>query len=265
MKDLARQLMFQKEYLLEIQKQVNKSLIRAPKDGRLRVAYRKGKPQYYYMNKKNDTKGEYIQKKDISKAKRLAQRDYDKEVIGYIKKRINAIEKCIKCIESFDISELHRKSPGRELLINPYEVSKTDYIHNWQNVQYEGKQLSDTNTVLITNNGERVRSKSEKIIADKFFELNVPYRYEYPRWINGWGNIYPDFTLLDANNRREIIYEHFGRMDDPEYAEKTIVKINKYINEGLIVGKDFIFTMETSKMPLDIRNLEIILRDAGIV
>ena len=53
---------------------------------------------------------------------------------------------------------------------------------------------------LVTNNGEIVRSKSEKIIADLLFMLGIPYVYECPLDTPG-GTIYPDFTILDISTR----------------------------------------------------------------
>ena len=65
-------------------------------------------------------------------------------------------------------------------------------------------------------------SKSEIILADLLNRNGIPYRYEYPVHLKGWGKVYPDFTLLDVRKRREIYWEHFGMMDDSEYAEKAI-------------------------------------------
>ena len=49
---------------------------------------------------------------------------------------------------------------------------------------------------IYTERGERVRSKSEKIIADKLFLQNIPYHYERPIYLKGFGMVYPDFCCL---------------------------------------------------------------------
>ena len=69
--------------------------------------------------------------------------------------------------------------------------------------------------MFYTSKGERVRSKSEVIIADVLNREGVPYRYEYPIYIKGIGKIYPDFTVLNIGIRKEMIWDHFGMMDDP--------------------------------------------------
>jgi len=69
---------------------------------------------------------------------------------------------------------------------------------------------------LYTAKGERVRSKSEIIIADSLMRAGVPYRYEFPIILNGYGKIYPDFTVLNVGLRKELYWEHLGMMDDSE-------------------------------------------------
>lgn len=72
----------------------------------------------------------------------------------------------------------------------------------------------------------------------------------------GCGTVYPDFTILDVMRRREIIFEHFGMMDNPEYANKAISKINAYIRNGYMLGDNFMFTFESRQQPIDMKNFE---------
>ena len=113
---------------------------------------------------------------------------------------------------------------------------------------------------IYTDRGERVRSKSEKIIADKLYRENIPYRYEYPLEIPYVGTIYPDFTILDEVNRRNIIFEHFGLMNDESYANNAIFKLQTYAREGYILGDNLFVTMETSERPLDSRMVDGIIK-----
>ena len=76
--------------------------------------------------------------------------------------------------------------------------------------------------------GERVRSKSEILIANSLNEMNIQYRYEYPIRISNT-TFYPDFYILNLRRRKEYIWEHFGRMDDIEYARNAIRKIRYFV------------------------------------
>ena len=112
----------------------------------------------------------------------------------------------------------------------------------------------------MTENGERVRSKSEKIIADKLHALGVPYRYEYPLVLDGNMKIYPDFTMLRMPEREEIYLEHFGLMDDEGYVEKVMWKLNTYERNGIYLGVNLFITYETGRNPLNTKTLDRLIR-----
>ncbi len=73
--------------------------------------------------------------------------------------------------------------------------------------------------------------------------------------------VYPDFTILDVSNRKEIYLEHFGMMEYPEYCEKALLKIQTYARNGITLGKNLLITFETSQNPFDITYLEQILKE----
>jgi hypothetical protein len=113
-------------------------------------------------------------------------------------------------------------------------------------VPYIGKEFENGIPEIYTKKGERVRSKSEKILADTFCDLGIEYKYECPIKLNGYGIVYPDFTILRKRDGEEVYWEHDGRMDDPKYAEKAIRKINNYISNGLFPGDRLIVSFESS-------------------
>ena len=123
-----------------------------------------------------------------------------------------------------------------------------------------GKKFVDGDIEIITERGERVRSKSEKIIADKLFSLGIPYRYEYPLDLSGGVRVYPDFTILKLPEREEVYLEHFGMMDDTDYVEKVLYKLNTYEKNKIYPGVNLFITHETSKSPLNTRALDAILK-----
>ncbi len=101
------------------------------------------------------------------------------------------------------------------------------------------------------DNGVRVRSKSEIIIANMLENTGVPYKYECPLDLAAKGTVSPDFTCLNVRTRKEYIWEHFGMMDDEEYANKNVQKINAYEEKGYICGVNLIMTFETSRVPVN--------------
>ena len=68
--------------------------------------------------------------------------------------------------------------------------------------------------------------------------------------------IHPDFTVKKVGSGEIIIWEHFGKVDDPEYFQKNVVwKLKKYIENGYIPGKNLIITWETKNTPLSIEEV----------
>ena len=49
-------------------------------------------------------------------------------------------------------------------------------------------------------------------------------------------------------------------MDRPEYAEAAVRKIMEYEAGGLLLGNQLIITMETTEKPLNIEDVERILK-----
>lgn len=117
----------------------------------------------------------------------------------------------------------------------------------------------ENTTEFLTDHGEQVRSKSELIIANMLAKENIPYRYEYPVQLKGMGVVYPDFTVLNVRLRKELIWEHMGMADDPDYVEKAIRKIAAYNMNGYFEGDQIIFTYETRNTPIHIRQIREII------
>ena len=103
---------------------------------------------------------------------------------------------------------------GRRKLIRPYLLPDEQFVKAWEEEENQDLPFSPGTAEIYSERGERVRSKSEKMIADKLFLMKIPYRYEFPLDIGRIYPVYPDFTLLDIRERRPVIFEHFGMMQD---------------------------------------------------
>ena len=125
-----------------------------------------------------------------------------------------------------------------------------EFVKQWQAVEYKGKCFNDSVPEIYTIREERVRSKSELIIADLLNKEGIPYRYESPILLSGLGTVYPDFTVLNVKHRKELYWEHLGMMDDSEYVEKALQKIAMYEENGIFQGESLILTYETRLNPI---------------
>ena len=97
-----------------------------------------------------------------------------------------------------------------------------------------------------------MRSKAEVIMSKMLEERSIPYLYEMPLYLEPNHLFHPDFTLLRLSDRREIIWEHFGKMGDPEYREAAFRKIRIYESNNYISGDNLIITFESESCPIDL-------------
>lgn len=253
MEQIKKLLEEREAYLVKLKEEKKKSLQNVP-EGSLRICSFGGKVQYYQRTDPKDFNGAYIREKDIALAKKLAQKDYDKRVLQSIDKELNAIKKYVTAYPKTRAEEIYESlHKDRQLLVNPIMETDEQYINKWQNITYHGKEFDEDMPEIYTAKEERVRSKSEVIIADILNAEGIPYKYECPLKLKGGRILYPDFTVLNVKLRREMYWEHLGMMDDAEYVEKAIQKISVYEQNGIFQGDRLVLTYETRKSPIDLR------------
>lgn len=249
--------------LKKIVREVEKREKRAPA-GTLRISRKKNSVEYYIKNGDKEEKtvnGSYVKKNELKIVKEIAQRDYDIKVLRNAKSRLHAIETFLEKYKKYGVKEIFQKMhPCRRELIDEIIISDEEFVKRWNEVTFEGKKFWDDENVIVSERGERMRSKSEKIIADKLYMLGIPYRYEYPIVLEGKIKVYPDFTILKMPERKEVYLEHFGMMDDAGYVDKTILKLDTYKKSGIYLGVNLFVTYETSKKPLNMQALDKMLR-----
>lgn len=210
--------------------------------------------QLYYREKAEDKNGRYLQKKEGELAARLAQKDYDLRIVQAAEKEIKIIKPYLTKNAFVCAEEVYGRLPKvRQALVRPVEEPEEKYVERWLREEYEGKEFAEDAPDFITDQGERVRSKSEIIIANILRKNGVPYRYEKPHKIQGLGVVYPDFTVLDVKHRREVLWEHLGMMDDPLYAQAAVRKLTAYALAGYYPGERLVLTWETGEQPLNMK------------
>lgn len=247
--------------LERIVEQAKKRLQTAPK-GFLRIKKKRGKAEFYYKNPDVSAgKSKYLKKSEQGIAKGIAQRDYDVQMLKNAMERIKAINLFLDKYEKTNLKTIYRNTNEcrRELITAPI-LPDDEFVKRWQATQYTGKAFAENTPEIITEGGERVRSKSEKIIADKLYSLGIPYRYEYPLVFVGNIKVYPDFTILKMPEREEVYLEHLGMLDDEKYMDMVMYKLSTYEKNGIYLGVNLFITYETSKTPLNTRTLDGLIR-----
>lgn len=267
-------MLFMREELLNIKVKLKRIFELAEAAGRkappgsLRITKHRNKVQYYHVLPETGGNGKYIRNADIAMVSALAQKSFDRKMRNDAKQIIDAIDSFLKGIEPFkelsdnEFGEVYDCLPEqRKDLVQPYILPEDEYAEQWQSAEYAGNEYLGENRRLCTERGEMVRSKSEKIIADKLFMKNIPYHYEKPLEIRNHGVVYPDFTLLNRRTRREYYLEHFGLLDDCEYMQKTLSKLECYITNGIFPGKQLLITCESGEHPLNMEIVESLISE----
>lgn len=230
-------------------------------EGKLRISKQKSTYQYYLITEKTNRHGKYLSKKKVPLITQLAKKTYYKKLLPALKKEIKNVQSILSSLTPNSISQVYE---NLNTALKPYlsNIIKSDeeYANEWKKINYSKKSFKETQAKHFTSFGLMVRSKSEILIAEALNRNNIPFRYEFPVIIKKYGTVYPDFYCLNPRTHEEIIWEHFGLMDNQEYAEKTIKKINDYVENGFSLKKNLCFTMETTNNPLTLKQVNQVIR-----
>ena len=231
-------------------------------EGHLRISRTNNQIRYYEAADGPTPDEKYISVKNMKLIRRLAQKTYNKTFLRNAKNELEDIEKLLKVFNKADADSCFTNlSSDRQNLIVPYIIPDHLYAKEWQSQNFQSNSYMPENIKYDTRRGEKVRSKSEAILADIMFELGIPYHYEKPLIISGGIVRYPDFTMLNVKTREEIYMEHFGLLDDEEYRRGCLDKLDEYRKNGIFPGKNLIFTYETSENPVDIKGIKEMLKE----
>ncbi len=240
-------------------------------EGSVRIVRNKGTLQFYLRESKSDLQGKYLPRSQKKLARTLIQKDYDQKAVSSLTKELEYLKKIAQNYNENSSAIAYENLPKtRQLIIEPLTLSDSQYAEKWLSIEYRHKGFDPQQAQLFTDNNERVRSKSEVLIANALKANGIPYRYEFPIVINraaGSGapashddeyfcSFYPDFYCLNLRTRHEFIWEHFGLMNDSAYASQTAEKIMLYQANGYFPGKNLIISMETTEHPLSSKDIK---------
>lgn len=245
---MLRRIQEELNFIKQVEETIERTIKNAPK-GTLRCSTSRGYYQYYQGR-------EYLNKDKKEFIKQLAQKEYCMSIKSKITKVKRNLQSLIKVYKNEELEQIYRKlSPARKAVITPMFKPIEEIIAEFDAIQYIGKEFDEEDiTEYYTSKGERVRSKSEKIIADELLRYEIPYKYEMPIELENWNRkvtIYPDFTVLNRRTGKRWIVEHFGMMDNPSYYENAMFKLDTYEKNNILLGDGLIILHETSSCPLN--------------
>ena len=260
MNKVKEQLLERKNYLQEVIRKVDSNIAKANRATENKTSgsvyamkHRRG--YQYYLKDCDNVR--YLKSAEVELARKIVQNEYEHKALKAAKREYNSIERMLAVYNNKLLEDVYETMPaGKRKLINPIRITDEEYLEKWKSQHYDSLRFMENSPEYYSVKGERMRSKSEVIIANMLNTLNIEYLYEKPLKLNGLGVVHPDFTLLNLKERKEIYWEHLGMLDDQEYRDNAIRKIRCYENTGYFHGDRLIVTEESSNCPLDIKLIE---------
>lgn len=247
-------------------KRIDVFLSNAP-EGCLKWQNRRGKTYYYHQFMDGAKwKRKYIKKGEDSLIKALAQKHYYSVIRPILVKHLKELKRLGTKCPLDEVEEVYDNlSDERKKLVIPVYIGAKEKVRQWQTESYEKNMMYSENLRYETEQGDVVRSKSEVIIANILYQnrKDIIYKYERPLEVleNGrMKTIYPDFTILNIHTGKVTYWEHAGRMDDFYYADEFVRKMNTYIANELLPGRDVVVTYESQNHALDIKGVKQLVK-----
>lgn len=213
---------------------------------------------FYHYTKDKRGKGNqrYLPEEEVQLAETLKRKRFLQLSIKRLRISIKAIGIFLKTFSIFDPDEIIAELPVAFCGLR-YRADCSDNM-DWGNVEYEKNQMYPERLVYGTVGGLLVRSKSEAIIAGLLEAAGISFRYEAELKL-GEKVYYPDFTIMRSGDKKILYWEHFGMMDDEEYALRAERKLAVYRKNDILPLNQLITTYETAETPLNARDIQKII------
>lgn len=218
-------------------------------DGKIICVHNGNRVKWFHSDGHTQT---YIPKKHREYAQQLAYKRFLLEKQTECKKELYALELYQRHAvgENKKSDRFLSEDPAYQELLCPFYQMVTQEELIWSDTSYPKNPNYPEQLKYKSCKNEYVRSKSEALIAMNLYMEKIAYRYECELKI-GKALFYPDFTILHPLTGKEIYWEHFGKMDLPEYAKNAADKLHMYARNGIYPGDRLITTYETMEQPLD--------------
>ena len=260
LREILEKLTAAREELKKLEQETQKALAASP-EGTMHVSVHNGQCFYsLYVGRNSPRKN--VSRKNTSLLRAYGQKYYDTEFLQTVRAVSEQIDQATSLLDPDALEQVYEQLPeARKKLTIPRILTDEQFVEEWLSLDYFPKEFREGEPEYVSMKGERVRSKTEKIIADTLYHMNVPYRYEFPLSLKGLGTVYPDFTILKVKTRETLIWEHCGMMDSQEYCDKFLKKMESYGKNGYYTGKNLILTFESSTNPINTAVLTRMITD----
>ena len=118
------------------------------------------------------------------------------------------------------------------------EAKRAEECKRQAEAKFHGDRL-----IFVTDRGERVRSKSEVIIANELHFYRLAYQYEVTLF-SGEDKLTVDFVIIDPRSGRKWYWEHCGMLQNESYARRWEQKRRILAQHNILEGDSLIVTYD---------------------
>ena len=258
MKNYREELLSQQEELRSMIVKTEKKVeaFRKLPKGKLIVSHSNGCAQYYFRAE-GATKAQYIVAKDRNKVGKYVRLEYNQQILKIMKGQEKALSGFLQKYDIDRIGDVYDQlCEERRQFVQPVEETEEMRVMAWyeQNIGLQNPFPMDG--MYETKKGEKVRSKSEKILADLLSDHEIPYVYEPVLELRNGSLVYPDFAIYHKRKDQTLYWEHLGLAGEESYAVKNLEKIIQYEESGYYPGINLILSMEMPEHPYQVHLME---------
>ena len=207
-----------------------------------------------YCYKKSIEDGQTYTKKylgtaDSEAAKQFVQNRYLREKRRRLITDQKLVEKMMQEYQDYNFEAVMAALPAsyKAIAYEDFNNKRYEEIKAWANADYPVNERTFPKSVIRTQDGRRVRSKGECLLANILTEMGIPFRYDcIMTFMDKDGQtkeLSPDI-LVQCFNSKLVIIEHAGLFSDRKYAMDFGDKCYWYLQEGYILGKNFFVTSD---------------------
>jgi hypothetical protein len=207
---------------------------------------------YYYRKEKQGRKYKrtYLGRSNNKEVRNIKKARYVAKALSVVENDIALLDRLCDEYAFSGFSEINKSIP------RTYRLESVDYYENLPDVAREWLRRKEAEKaeygpwhpeglIHTVSNGIKVRTKSEMAIAEILLRNGIPFVYELPHVLKNGKIVHTDFTILSTiDYKTEILLEHEGSMDDPQYRGKHAWRIENYYLTGYIPNVNIFFTFD---------------------
>lgn len=202
----------------------------------------------------------YIPKSELDMASRLASSKYLNYKLIDLQKELAPIDAylCKYRPDKQRAEKMLTEQDGYTELLEFVIMPQRQILRQWMQAPFKQNPVNPHQRNHKVNDSLSVRSKSEALIATRLQHYQIPFRYECALELSG-GEVYPDFTIRHPVTGETYYWEHLGLLDRPDYKRRAGLKVQAYIESGIIPFDRLLLTSEYQDEPLTLQRVTEII------